>query len=398
MPTAATTGSTAGGTGASTGPSKSAPVALVPFVRASQPHRELMFDVSRALTTADQDQGSFDVPAYGYLRGIYLVVQATGGSGASTFAEDAPWSVLKNIILSEPNGATIAQFNSGYELYLANKWGGYRNGNMFDPACSPTYSANATGGLFSFVLYIPVEINERDGLGSLPNQNSAATFKLRFTLASAATSASSEALYTSQPASTLPTVRVRAYIDAWDQPELSSAGSQNQVTPPAMNTTQFWSVQKYAVNSGSFNVRLTRVGNYLRNVIFLLRRSSGTRANGDADWPDPATMYIDTRPVEYIDRQGWLHRHYERGGYLGNLNGTKVAPTAVAADAPGGRDNGVYVWDFTHEFDGTLGHENRDLWQPTLNSTRLELQGTFANAGTLTVLTNDVSIAGNVFL
>lgn len=397
MPTAATMGGTAGGTGASTGPNKqAAPVSLVPFVRASQIHHELFHDNTKVLTTSDQDQGSIDVNAYGYIRGITIEVAVTGGAGAAVFAEDGPWSVLKNIIVSEPNGATIAQFNSGYELYLANKWGGYFGAN--DPSLSPTYSANVTGGIFTFSLYIPIEINERDGLGSLPNQNSAASFKFRYTIASAATSASSEALYSTQPATTLGTARVRAYLEAWDQPELSAAGSQNQVTPPAMNTTQFWSVQRYAVNSGAFNVRLTRVGNYLRNVIFVLRRTSGTRANGDADWPDPATLYLDTRPVEYIDRNQWLGRAYRRFGYAGNFGGTKAAPTALAAEAPGGRDNGVFVWDFTHEFDGIAGHENRDLWQPTLNSTRLELQGSFANAGTLTVLTNDVSVAGNVFL
>ena len=49
-------------------------------------------------------------------------------------------------------------------------------------------------------------------------------------------------------------------------------------------------------------------------------------------------------------------------------------------------------------FDGLLGRENRDLWLPTLGSTRLEIQGSFANAGNLTVYTNDVAIAGSVFL
>jgi hypothetical protein len=42
--------------------------------------------------------------------------------------------------------------------------------------------------------------------------------------------------------------------------------------------------------------------------------------------------------------------------------------------------------------------ENRDLWLPTLGSTRLELQGSFGGAGVLTVLTNDVAIAGSVFI
>jgi hypothetical protein len=84
---------------------------------------------------------------------------------------------------------------------------------------------------------------------------------------------------------------------------------------------------------------------------------------------------------------------YERSGY-----GGAVGATIPANDAAQGLDNGVFVYDFMHEFDGMLGRENRDLWLPTLGSTRLELQGSFGAAGTLTVLTNDVAIAGNVFI
>jgi hypothetical protein len=88
---------------------------------------------------------------------------------------------------------------------------------------------------------------------------------------------------------------------------------------------------------------------------------------------------------------------YERSGFGGRAPGG-VLTAALANDTAGGLDNGVFLYDFTHEFDGTLGQENRDLWLPTLGSTRLELQGVFANAGQLTVLTNDVAIAGPVFL
>jgi hypothetical protein len=84
---------------------------------------------------------------------------------------------------------------------------------------------------------------------------------------------------------------------------------------------------------------------------------------------------------------------YERTGFGGS-----VGATVPANDAAQGLDNGVYVYDFAHEFDGTIGHENRDLWLPTLGSTRLEIQGSFTTAGVLTVLTNDVAIAGTVFV
>lgn len=383
-PTAATT---AGGTTQTRGNGqRQQALPTVPFIRASSEHREPTgIDVSRLMTAADQDLGVFDIPAYGYVRSIVLVVTATGGAGTSvTAAEDGPWNALKNIALTEPNGAVINQFNSGYDLAIgANKWGGYRSPEGADPKASPRFSAvaGATGN-FTYVVRIPVEINLRDGLGSLPNQNAAATFKLRLTLAG------STQVYGTVP-TTLPTVRVRAYLEAWDQPEAVTAGQHNQTTPPAMNTTQFWSSQTYAVNVGQNTIRLTRVGNYIRNLVFILRRGGTSRVNGEADWADPLTLYLDTRPLDIIENNNWLHQMYERTGFGG---------AGVANEAAKGLDNGVRVYDFMHEFDDVLGRENRDLWLPTLGSTRLELQGNFANAGTLTVLTNDVAVAGSVFL
>lgn len=391
MPTAATT---AGGTRESGGRRGEPRAALptVPFIRASAQHREPAgIDISRQMTTADQDLGVFDIPAYGYLRSLFvLVTTATPGSGGSaTAAEDAPWSVVKNIALTEPNGATIAQFNSGFDAAMASKWGGYRVNDGADMLASPIHSAiNATTGALACAFRIPVELNERDGLGSLPNQNAAATFKLRLTLSA------STGVYATPPATTLPIIRVRVFMEAWDQPETQSAGAMNQTSPPALNTTQFWSTQIFNVSAGQQTIRLTRVGNYIRNLIFILRRAGTSRVNGNTDWPDPTTIYLDTRPLDIIEINNFRHQMYERSGF-----GGAVGATTPANDAAQGLNNGVYVYDFCHEFDGSLGRENRDLWLPTLGSTRLELQGSFANAGVLTVLTNDVSVAGgSVFI
>jgi hypothetical protein len=335
------------------------------------------------MTAADQDLGVFDVPAYGYVRSLVLLVTATGGAGASvTAAEDGPWSALKNITLAEPNGAQIAQFDNGYQLYLANKWGGYRHALGADPKGSPVYSAVAAGtGNFSFLLRIPVEINSRTALGALGNQNAAATFKLRATLAASAS------VYGTVPA-TLPTVRVRAFLEAWDQPLATEGGQANQTTPPAVNTTSFWSAQTFNVSAGQQNIRLARVGNYIRELIFILKRGGTSRSNGQSDMPDPTTIFLDARPIDLIEKNNWANQMYERTGF--GANGT-------AYDAPGGLDNGVFVYDFCHEFDGIIGHELNDNWLPTLGSTRLEVSGNFGNAGTLTVLTNDIAVAGNVF-
>lgn len=395
MPTGATT-VTSGGTAQTTRGrgDRAAVVPTVPFIRASMEHREPAgIDVSRQIIAADQDLGVFDIPAYGYLRSVVLVVTATGGAGAGVTAhEDGPFSALKNITITEPNGAVICQFNSCYDLAMAMKWGGYRCNDGADPKASPVFAGvNATGGNFSFLVRVPIEINLRDGLGSLPNQNAAATFKLKATLTSGAANAG---LFGATIPTTQPTVRVRAYVETWDQPEVSSAGQSNQITPPAMNTTQFWTAQAFNVAAtGNQQFRLTRVGNYLRNLIMIYRNAAGSRATADASFPDPLTILLDARPVDIIERNNFRHQMFERTGF-----GGAIGATTPAADSAQGLDNGVYVYDFAHEFDGSLGRENRDLWLPTLGSTRLELQGSFGATGTLTILTNDVAVAGTVFI
>jgi hypothetical protein len=387
MPTAATVAQ--GNTAPARGRGNGGAVATVPFIRASGEHIEPTgIDVSRPMTGSVQDLGVFDIPAYGFLRSLTFVVTATGGAGAAvTATEDAPFNVLANIALTEPNGAQILAFNTGYDMYLAQKWGGYGYVAGADARSHPSYSAIAAGsGNFAFVVRMSTELSVRDALGSLPNQNAAASFKVRMQLNA------STAVYGTVP-TTLPTVRVRVTQYAWDQPNPADGQNTNQTAPPALNTTQFWSSQVYNVSAGAQTIRLTRVGNYLRNVIFILRRAGTSRANGQSDFPDPLTILIDARPVAIVERNNFATIMCERSGF-----GAAVGTTVPAYDSAQGFDNGVFVWDYTHEFDGSLGTENRDLWQPTLGSTRFELQGSFANAGTLTVLTNDVSIAGNVFV
>lgn len=375
-----------------------APMPAVPFIRASSLHREAAFFDAIAAQTANQvDLGVIEIPAYGYVRSIVILVAATGGvAGLATVAvaEDGPFTCLQNITFSEPNGAVIAQFNDGWELAMACKYSGYTGpGVVNDPRGGPAYSAVSTAGNYTFLLRIPIELCLRDAVGSLPNQAANATFRIRAQRGSTAN------VYATAP-DTLPTdVRIRMFAETWDQPEVSSGGQVNQVTPPAMNTTQFWSRQVYNVSTGQQTIRLTRVGNYIRNLIFVLRSGAAPsqRSNAQTLWPTQTTLYLDSRPIDVITDTLWLNQMWERSG----LGGAYAVTTGVNAnELPMGLDNGVRVYDFAHEFDGMYGRENRDLWLPTLGSTRLEIQGVFGTltSGTLTVLTNDIAIAGNVFM
>lgn len=127
MPTAATQ-APSGNSQTRNGNKEQRVMPTVPFIRASAKHREPTGnDVARILTTSDQDLGVMDIPAYGYVRNIVILVTASGGTGgapAVTLTEDGILAALKNIYLTEPNGAVIDQFDTAYELYLANKFGG----------------------------------------------------------------------------------------------------------------------------------------------------------------------------------------------------------------------------------------------------------------------------------
>lgn len=374
MPTAATMA----GNAPAAQQGKNAPAQpVVPFTRASFQNRQAMgFQQSRLITAAIQDLGVIDVPAYGFLRSIVLVVSATGAVGG-TLAENGPWNVLQNISLTEPNGAPIVQVNDGFQLYLINKWGGYSAGVM-DPKAQPSYSADGAGN-FTFILRIPVEINAREALGSLPNQNSASSFKMRLSLTNSAT------LYSA--ITTPATVSVTAYMECWDQPSENAAGQVNQLTPPALNTTSFWSTSVFNLNAGFQTIRLNRLGNYLRNLIFITQRTGSTRVNGEADFPDPLNFLLDARPMDTLAKTVWKEQMFKR---------CNLTPGA-AAEAANGLNNGVYVYDFMHDFDGEYGFELRNGWLGTLGSERLEFNGSFGNADTVTVLTNDVAVNGSVW-
>jgi hypothetical protein len=387
----------AGGTRQSQG--KNARNGFVPFVRASAEHTEPVgYDVSTVMSTSVQTLPDIQIPAYGFLRSVLIVVTSTAGTGATaaTMLEDSPFAALQNIVLQEPNGAQICNFPSGYDLYLANKFGGYRYSN--DNRNSPNFLTNVgTTAGFNFVLRVPVEVNNRDALGSLPNQNSGALFRIKLNLNSIA-----NVFGGTVPNG--PTVRIRAYAEEWDQPEDSTDGVANQTVPPAVNTTQYWSRQDFPVNAGQANIRLTRMGNYIRNLIFVFRAGGppATRAGGDAGFPDPATLYYDTRPLDTQSRQQWLERQMEKYGYVAKFGATgavSAGTAAIAVDSGQGRENGVWPYDFCHEFDGRVGSENRSLWLPTWSSTRFEIgNGSWVGTnGTLSVLTNDVTIADNVW-
>lgn len=358
------------------------PQLLVPFVRAAQEHIEPFLDVVQALGASSVPIGPIDVPAYGFARGIFIEVTASGGSGTAAVAaaQDAPHSVLDEATILDVNGSPIYGPLSGLDTYAINKYGGFGSG---DPKQGPDFAGVAAGangsGNFSVVYWLPLEVSGRDGLGALANMNGASTYKLRLAVAPAAR------IYTTSP-TVLPSCRIRAWLSAWTQPPaVDMRGNANATTPPGHGTTAYWSKQTFNSSAAAYqSFKQNRVGNYLRDLIFIWRDNTGARSS--ASFPGPLEVYYDSRLLKSYQQNVWRYIMAARTGYRN------------AIDTPGGLDTGIFVEDYCHEFDGRLGYELRDGWLPTGQSTRLEFNGTFGAAGTLTVLTNDVSPVGDVFV
>ena len=126
--------------------------------------------------------------------------------------------------------------------------------------------------------------------------------------------------------------------------------------------------------------------NVVRGWIFVYRTSAGARVlNNTGNFPNPATLYRDGYNYDVVDNSNWQEEIALRYG----LNN-------AAADAAGGLDNGVFPYMFHNDLDGGAGNELRGQYWPTLQSSRIELDGTYGVAGTLEVITNDIAPTGDL--
>lgn len=362
---------------------------LLPFTRGAVDHAEPFFDTTFTLSAAQQILGPIDVAAYGYARAVVIQVDvASSGNGATVAAtEDAPWDLFAELVFQDVNGAPIFQ-NSGYETYMHHKYGGFRA--QRDPKLLPpgvfaalTTGAGATAGTGKFLLRINLERSARDGLGALGNMNASQAYKVRGTINNLL------GIWTVAPSGVV-TARVRLTLEAYSQPNATDDAGRAQMTaPPANQTTGYSSRFQPTVNAGQNTVRHTRVGNLVRNLLYIQRRTGTSRVNGETDLAGLQLQW-------FLDSRLWTNLSIEA---LRTIMAEAYGLTNVAAEAAGGIDNGVFVLPLCIiDFDGFAGFEMRDMLMPTTQATRLELQYTLANAGVLTVMTDDVAPRGDIYI
>jgi len=70
----------------------------------------------------------------------------------------------------------------------------------------------------------------------------------------------------------------------------------------------------------------------------------------------------------------------------------------LIADTANNRDNGVFPYPFyARDWDGRFGRELGQQYLQTIEGTRYQISGNFANAGTITMLTNDLVPTQSLF-
>lgn len=384
---------------------------VIPFVRGSGKGKYKFFSQSGlTLTTASQDLGPIDVKAYDYMRSILVTVTTTTKGGATGTAQaDAPFNIFTNMAVKQPNGQTMYQVSSGYNAAMIQKYGFYRN--YGDPRSDPDFMLN--GSWASFAVRIPFELDLRDALGALPNKDAAAPFSLELTL-NTLTNVFGSGQGTS------PTLKVEAWLEAYDQPPTTLNGQMVQTTPPNMNTLQRWTEQNITMSTGQFDARVRKLGNYLRMILPIMRNSSGVRIGletagtaaslASTNFADPVQIVLDEDVKDNIDAEDWKRRIWEVWGY-GQINAgtatTVTAGVATAGNASGatpnqgqdtarGLDTGLFPIQYC--VDTREMTENTNFYLPTIESEDYLLRGSWGSAvSKLVTLVCEVLPQGDIF-
>jgi len=333
-----------------------------------------------ALTTAAQPLTTWFLPPNNVIRGIAIEVTAvvpSNNSATVAFQADAPLNWASTLAWTTSGGTPIVGAFNSYDHSIVQKYGGYAS--QSDPRMSAVYQAvtgsGNTGGNFTIVMRIPVEVISRSGLASLSNTSTESPMQLQMTLNS------STAIYSTAPTA-LPNVTVKtSLLGYW-------SGPSGRATPMAFGTTSFWNEQTYNGLSGQQNLTLQAppgFGNPQRCWAFINRiASSGARST--TDFPSPLLLQFRGNPLyDSVDTLLWQDTMSRNFGY------------SNAIDTPGGLDTGVFVIPFNEgTFAKGVGAEVVDGYLDTDGGDPLAINGSFAASCNLFLLSNFLNVVGNL--
>jgi hypothetical protein len=361
---------------------KAQAVAARPFVTGTRTLESEVYTQTVTQTAGTQSLTPYEFQVDGYLSGALIRVTATtaGNAAATAFQADGPFSVLQSIAFEDISGKQVLGPISGWQLYVLNRFGGfvYNADAKANAVYTATTGAGATGGSYRFVLRLPIQVRKRDGMGSLPNRNASATFKLKLTINTIAT------VYSTAPTNAA-SINVQVEQHGWATSDNRDyKGAAVAPTPNGVGSLMYTDVETIQLSAGAFNQRMGTFGGLVRLLVFELRDSTGSRSQGESDWPTLFEVEIDKVKCYSRSTVTWDYLMSEDYG----LNST-----AEAVGAANTKINGVKVLHWLDDFGLQPGAENSFRYQPVTPSTAVQLIGSIGGAGahTLTVTKNYLS-------
>ncbi len=344
---------------------------LQPFRAGTQPTVQATGYVQTWTMSASPAQlPLWQIPANNILRCIWLEVVATssGNSATVAFQGDAPLNVFQTVNFADAGGTSIVGSFDSYTLGIVQKYGGY--GHNSDPRANAVYSvttgSGGSGGSFTVVFRIPVEVVSRTGAGSLQNQSGNSPLTLTLTPNTEA------AIYSTSPTSA-PSVTVTARIGGYWKGSNTGAAQQ----PKLFGSTSYWNRTSYLALNGAVQQQFANIGmgNPYRNLILINYATDGARS--DADFANPAQITFRGNNLVQLDQLLWKFLMSEGYGLSG-----------ATQDAALGLDTGVYVLPFNSDFGLEPGAELGDGYLMTDIGDALQILGTWAASSTLYEVVN----------
>lgn len=361
-------------------------VAARPFVTGTRTLESETYTQTTTQTTSTQALTPYEFQVDGYLSGALVRITGTTAGNAATvaFNADGPFNVLQSVIVEDIGGKQILGPLDGWKLYVLNRFGGfvYNADAKANGVYTTTVGAGATGGSYRFTLRVPIQVRRRDAMGALPNRNASATFKLKLTLNTIAS------VYSVAPTAA-PSINVQIQQHGWATSDNRDyKGNGVSPTPNGVGSLLYTDVETIQLSAGSFNQRMSTFGGLLRTLIFELRDNTGSRAQGEADFPSLFEMEMDKVKVFSRSPLTWEHLMSEDWGTNSAAEGTAVANT---------KPDGVFVLHWLDDFGLQPGAENGFRYQPVTPSTAVQLIGTIGGSGahTLSITKNYMSPVGD---
>lgn len=338
------------------------------------------------------------IPPTTLLRCIYLEVNfsvTSGNLATVVFNKDAPANVFSSVNFHDAQGTSIVGAFDSFTLAMAQKWFGFTNNS--DPMSSAVYSATpgaaATGGSFTVVFRIPVEVVARTGVGSQINTDTQSPLVLSLTVNTAA------AIYSTAPTAAAvftPNVVV-SYGGYWNQ----SGNPNSFATPTAVGTLNYVNWTNYVGLAGQQQFQLSNIGlgNSVANLMFI-NRDTASIARSDADFPNPLQVAYRGNVLGQWSQLLWKHLMSEaydfENGTPDNGIGANAAVSGSSGNVSAALNTGVYNLWFNDDF---IFDPGNTLFYALLNTAvgdSIELTGSWTASSTLYEIINFLAVSGPV--